>query len=99
MPPPRSPRSRRFTPVKAVRVLVVLALVAVMALLAAVPLDWKAQGIVGAILFLIGWIMNRSSPAKRTTLALVMLATFATTRYAYWRIWQTVTYVRSGQPY
>ncbi len=54
---------------------------------------------VGALLFLLGWIMDRSFPGKRTTLSLMMLATFVTTRYAYWRIWQTVTYIRSGQPY
>lgn len=94
-----SVNSRGFSPRTLPRKVITLLFIAVMGVLATIPLDWEAQAVVGGLLFLLGWSMDRSSPGKRTTLCLMMLATFVTTRYAYWRIWQTVTYVRSGQPY
>jgi cellulose synthase (UDP-forming) len=81
------------------RALLAIFFLGVLGIFAVVPLDWKSQAIVGGLLFLGAWILNRSARANRATLALIVLSTFATTRYAYWRIWQTVTYVRSDQPY
>jgi len=73
------------------RALLAIFFLGVLGIFAVVPLDWKSQAIVGGLLFLGAWILNRSARANRATLALIVLSTFATTRYAYWRIWQTVT--------
>src|SRR5664280_2273073 len=85
------------TAARSLRVLLAVFFLCLLGIFAIVPLDWKSQAIVGMLLFLSAWILDRSSRAHRATLALIALSTFATTRYAYWRIWQTITYVRSGQ--
>lgn len=76
----------------------VIGFVFVLGVLAIVPLGWRSQAVVGVSLFVGGWFLNRKWSSHRITLALILLSTFATTRYAYWRIWQTVSYVTRGEP-
>ena len=63
-----------------------------------IPLDWHRQAIVGAILFVTAVLLDRCFRSHRVTIALILVSTFTTTRYAYWRIKQTIEYVRSGVP-
>ncbi len=91
-------RTRDTVVWRAVRVLPAIGLILVMGVLALVPLGWRSQAVVGIILFVGGWFLDRKSSSHRITLALILLSTFATTRYAYWRIWQTVNYVTRGEP-
>ena len=88
---PRNPLKR------AGAVLSTLALIFLLGVLAILPLNWRSQGLLGILLFAGGWILNRRSSSHRITLALILLSTFATTRYAYWRIFQTVNYVNRGE--
>ena len=93
-----SNQSNRHSPLRRVfGVLAPLALIFVLGVLAIIPLDWRSQALVGVILFGAGWMLNRRSSSHRITLALILLSTFATTRYAYWRIFQTVNYINRGE--
>ena len=95
--PERRARLRRSPLKRAASILAVLGFVFVLGTLAVVPLGWRSQAVVGVILFTGGWFLDRKSSSHRITLALILLSTFATTRYAYWRIWQTVNYVTRGE--
>lgn len=95
----KNPAPVRRSPLKrAASALTVVVFVFVLGVLAIVPLGWRSQAVVGIILFIGGWFLDRKSSSHRITLALILLSTFATTRYAYWRIWQTVNYVTRGEP-
>ena len=65
---------------KAATVLAVIGFVFVLGVLAIVPLGWRSQAVVGIILFVGGWFLDRKFSSHRITLALILLSTFATTR-------------------
>ena len=99
MTPTSSIQAQPKLPGRVLRGMLSVGFICLLGILAVVPLDWKEQTIVGVLLFVASWVLNRSSQSQRATLSLIVISVFATTRYAYWRIWQTVTYTRSGQPY
>ena len=78
------------------RVAATIALLAVMLLVSTVPLDWKNQTIVGLILLGMALIIDRRSSGHTTTLVLMLISIFCTTRYFGWRVSQTFVYLRDN---
>jgi len=71
-----------------------LGLMALAAILASIPLiilplAWKEQAIFGAVLFLLGLLLNTTSRSLTVTMLLMIFSVFSTMRYAYWRVVQT----------
>ena len=81
---------------KTLPVFLVLLTAALLLVAATVPLDWRKQGLVGAILFVVALLFDRRFSSHRVTLTLILISTCTTTRYAYWRVTQTLDYIRSG---
>ena len=77
-------------------VLMLLALAAGVALcpLIVLPLAWKEQAILGAVLIVFAMILKRLSRSLTITMVLMGFSAFSTVRYAYWRVvqtWQGIT--------
>ena len=53
------------------------------------PLAWQEQAIFGAILILLGILLNGSSRSITATMILMTISVFSTLRYGYWRVVQT----------
>lgn len=68
-----------------------LALVAALLLcpLVILPLAWKEQAVFGAMLILIGILLNTASRSITVTMMLMTISVFSTLRYGYWRVIQT----------
>ena len=84
------PRSRRSSRSGSL-LLGLLALVAAGALLPLLilPLAWKEQAILGAILIGFALLLNRTSHSITVTMLLMTISVFSTLRYGYWRVGQT----------
>ena len=54
-----------------------------------VPLTWKEQVIVGAVLVFIAILLNTASRSLSVTMLLMTFSVFSTLRYGYWRVMQT----------
>jgi cellulose synthase (UDP-forming) len=59
------------------------------AVLLVLPLGWKEQAIVGAVLILLAVLLNVSSRSAAVTVMLMTISVFSTLRYGYWRVTQT----------
>ena len=70
---------------------VVIALVAFY-FLATLPLTWPQQAVCGLLMLMMALAVARTSDSYLITLALMILSLFATFRYGYWRISQTVQF-------
>ena len=86
---PKHPRLRVF-----VQALIALGAIGTLGALALFPLDWEDQAIVGGALLGLAWILHRCSSSRTTTLALVVISTFTTVRYLWWRFAETFSYLR-----
>lgn len=83
-------QSRLQTPL----LLAILALTAVAFwLLASVPLRWDQQAILGAICIVLAMGIKRFWKTSASTLVLSLLSAFSTFRYAYFRVFETYTYL------
>ena len=70
-----------------------ICLVALLGLLATVPLDWKAQAVLGGILFAVALIVSRRSRGRQGLVILMVVSLFCTTRYFWWRVSETSRYL------
>src|SRR5271168_2183529 len=59
---------------------------------ATLPLTWPQQAVCGLLTLLMGLSLGRTSDSYLITLTLMILSLFATFRYGYWRISQTVQF-------
>jgi cellulose synthase (UDP-forming) len=66
-----------------------LAAAAVLGPLLILPLAWQEQAIFGALLILLGIVLNTSSRSITVTMILMTMSVFSTLRYGYWRVIQT----------
>src|SRR6266567_2914048 len=84
---PRSGRSSRF----GFTLLCLLALAGAAALgpLLILPLAWKEQAILGAVLILLAALLNTAPRSITATMMLMTFSVFCTLRYGYWRVIQT----------
>src|SRR6201997_965835 len=53
------------------------------------PVAWKEQAILGAVLILVAMLLNSSSRSLTVTMLLMTVSVFSTLRYGYWRVVQT----------
>src|ERR1700741_3424215 len=53
------------------------------------PVAWKEQAILGAVLILVAMLLNSSSRSLTVTILLMTISVFSTLRYGYWRVIQT----------
>src|SRR6185312_9984648 len=85
--PPRSRWAVRI----ASFVLGLLSLVVCVALcpLLILPLPWKEQAIIGAVLILLAIVLNKLRSSLTITMLLMSMSVFSTLRYGYWRVVQT----------
>ncbi len=60
--------------------------------LAVLPLTWPQQAVLGLLTLLMAMAMARNSDSYLVTLTLMLLSTFCTFRYGYWRISQVVLF-------
>ncbi len=73
----------------------ILCMVAVVAYFFAVlPLTWPQQSVLGLLALLMALAMARSSDSYLVTLTLMLLSSFCTFRYGYWRITQVIDFFR-----
>ncbi len=81
----------RWTARFGLAVLGILALAGVLALgpLVILPLAWKEQAILGAVLILFAMLLNSVSRSLTVTMLLMTFSAFSTLRYGYWRVIQT----------
>jgi cellulose synthase (UDP-forming) len=79
-----------------IRFFAVVASLALMAVVAMVPLDWKGQLELGGVFVAIAFVLPRLSSHRRITLVLIILSIFSSTRYAYWRVSETVLALRTS---
>ena len=56
------------------------------------PLDWQDQAVLGAVVFGLAFCLHRWSRHRVVTLTLIMISSFCTLRYGYWRITETIRY-------
>jgi cellulose synthase (UDP-forming) len=61
---------------------------------ATLPLTWPQQAVCGLLTLLMGLALGRTSDSYLITLTLMILSLFATFRYGFWRLSQTVTFFR-----
>jgi cellulose synthase (UDP-forming) len=66
-----------------------LTAVALLGTLVILPLAWKEQAIFGAVLIVLGILLNGSSRSITVTIILMTISVFSTLRYGYWRVVQT----------
>ena len=59
---------------------------------ATLPLTWPQQAVCGLLTLLMGLALGRTSDSYLITLTLMILSLFATFRYGYWRLSQTVQF-------
>src|SRR5580658_4143703 len=59
---------------------------------ATLPLTWPQQAVCGLLTLLMGLSLGRTSDSYLVTLTLMILSLFATFRYGYWRMSQTVSF-------
>jgi cellulose synthase (UDP-forming) len=59
---------------------------------ATLPLTWPQQAVCGLLTLLMGLALGRTSDSYLITLTLMILSLFATFRYGYWRLSQTVMF-------
>jgi len=59
---------------------------------ATLPLTWPQQAVCGLLTLLMGLALGRTSDSYLITLTLMILSLFATFRYGYWRMSQTVMF-------
>ena len=69
--------------------LLALAAAAVLGPLLILPLAWQEQAIFGALLILLGILLNINSRSITVTMVLMTISVFSTLRYGYWRVNQT----------
>src|SRR5882757_5798203 len=69
--------------------LLALAGVAALALLLTLPLAWKEQAVLGAVLILFAMLLSAASHSIAVTMMLMTISVFSTLRYGYWRVVQT----------
>jgi cellulose synthase (UDP-forming) len=86
--PDARPRRRGGLVMLALTVFAALLLIA-LGLLLVMPLGWREQAIVGALLIAGALALSSASRAPTMTMALLAVSLFATLRYAYWRVVQT----------
>jgi cellulose synthase (UDP-forming) len=67
-----------------------------MGLVAAVPVDWQNQAAIGLLLYGAALLLHWTSCDRRITRTLVILSLFASTRYAYWRISETIQILQTN---
>src|SRR5246127_3271464 len=60
------------------------------------PVAWKEQAILGAVLILVAMLLNSSSRSLTVTMLLMTLSIFSTLRYGYWRVVQTYEGITSA---
>lgn len=53
------------------------------------PLPWKEQAIIGAVLILFAVVLNKLRSSLTITMLLMVMSVFSTLRYGYWRVVQT----------
>src|SRR6516165_1264382 len=58
------------------------------------PLTWPQQALLGLVSILFALFVARSSDSYLVTLTLMILSSFCTFRYGYWRIAQVIRYFR-----
>ena len=75
------------------RVLGTAILASALLLLATVPLDWKNQTITGVIVICIAIVIDRRSSGQTSTIVLMLMSLFCTTRYFWWRVSQTFDFL------
>jgi len=69
--------------------LLALAGVTALALLLTLPLAWKEQAVLGAVLILFAMLLSAASHSIAVTMMLMTISVFSTLRYGYWRVVQT----------
>jgi cellulose synthase (UDP-forming) len=74
------------------RLVILLVAVVVFYFLAVLPLSWPQQAVCGLLTLLMALALGRGSDSYLITLTLMMMSTFCTFRYGYWRILQTVRF-------
>jgi cellulose synthase (UDP-forming) len=70
--------------------------VLILLFLVSLPLNWKDQAILGALLIVLAYLINAFSPGRRTTILLMMVTCFCTARYAYYRFSETAWNVKTS---
>ncbi len=61
---------------------------------AVLPLTWPQQAVLGLLSLLMALAMARSSDSYLVTLTLMLLSSFCTFRYGYWRITQVIDFFK-----
>jgi cellulose synthase (UDP-forming) len=76
--------------------LLLLVICVVLGFLAILPLSWTDQTILGILLIACAMLVNRFFPGQKSTIVLVLVACFCTSRYAYYRFSETFSNIQSG---
>lgn len=79
---------------KLLRFLILCAAAAVAYFFAVLPLTWPQQGVLGLLTLVMALAMARGSDSYLVTLTLMLLSSFCTFRYGYWRITQVIQFFR-----
>ena len=74
---------------KVLRLIFLLGAAVVFCFLATLPLTWPQQAVCGLLTLLMSLALARSSDSYLITLSLMMMSSFCTFRYGYWRLMQT----------
>jgi len=74
------------------RVIILCAAAVAFYFFAVLPLTWPQQAVAGLLTLLLGLALARSSDSYLVTLTLMVMSSFCTFRYGYWRILTTVRY-------
>ena len=74
------------------RLALALLMTAMLLMLATVPLDWKDQAVLGAVLFVAGLFISKRFDSERATSVLIVISLFCATRYFWWRVTETIQY-------
>src|SRR5271165_866735 len=81
---------------KLLRLLFLAAAAVVFYFLAVLPLAWPQQAVCGLLTLLMALALARSSDSYLITLILMLMSTFCTFRYGYWRVLQTWRFFFDG---
>ncbi|HWG21219.1 MAG TPA: UDP-forming cellulose synthase catalytic subunit [Terracidiphilus sp.] len=79
---------------KLLRLIFMLAAAVAFSFLAVLPLSWPQQAVCGLLTLLMALAIARSSDSYLVTLTLMIMSTFCTFRYGYWRVSQTILFFR-----
>ncbi|MBK7927594.1 MAG: UDP-forming cellulose synthase catalytic subunit [Bryobacterales bacterium] len=80
------------SPSRLPRLALALLMTAMLLMLATVPLDWKDQAVLGAVLFVAALFISKRFAGERATSVLIVISLFCATRYFWWRVTETIQY-------